>query len=242
MKKIGIVGGIAWPSTVEYYSGICRLAEQDFSGTHIPEMVIESLDMNRAVACVGTGEDAASWLRFDEYHRAALRRLESSGAQCALLASNTAHHRFAEIVRDIGIPVIDLFEAVAAECARIGARQVLVLGTATTMRSIRLRETFAAHGVEAAGPEDQCDRDLAVRIGEELQHGRGEGAAACIHGIARRAGERRFAAPPVVCLACTELPLAFPGLRERASFTLYGITYVNTAATHIAAAYAFAAA
>jgi aspartate/glutamate racemase len=56
MKKIGIVGGVAWLSTVEYYSEFCRRSEERWlrSGRPgppaTPEMSIESLDLNRAVS------------------------------------------------------------------------------------------------------------------------------------------------------------------------------------------------
>src|SRR5713101_3588503 len=154
MKKIGIVGGIAWLSTVDYYSELCRRSERWHLSKSLPglpstpEMSIESLDLNKAVSYLGTDDDEESWSRFDEYHRAALKRLEASGAEFALMASNSPHHRFAEIVRGVGIPVISIFEVVAKECARIEAKQVLLLGTALTMRSATLREVFAEHGVE----------------------------------------------------------------------------------------------
>ena len=244
MRKIGIVGGIAWPSTVEYYAGLCRLSEQRHrgmaGGPAMPEMAIESLDHKRAVACVGRDEDAGSWLRFDAYHRDALLRLEAAGADFALIASNTSHHRLAEIVRGVGIPVLSIFDAVAAECARIGAGEVLILGTATTMRSARLRESFAAHGVAAAGPADTALRAECIMLSEELQH-RGEvpGAAARLDAMVR-AGCVPRSAPPLVCLACTELPLAFPESKTLTVFEAGGVRYMNTTAVHIHAAFAYA--
>jgi aspartate racemase len=150
MKKIGIVGGVAWLSTVDYYSEICRR-----SVPSTPEMSIESLDLNKVVSYLGIDGDEESWSQFDDYHRAALQRLEASGAEFAVMASNTPHHRFASIVRGIGIPVINIFELVAKECARIEAREVLILGTDLTMRSSKFREEFAKYGVEAAGPRDE---------------------------------------------------------------------------------------
>jgi aspartate/glutamate racemase len=69
-------------------------------------MSIESLDVNKAISYFGTDEDETSWSQFDGYHRAALERLEASGADFALMASNTPHHRFASIVRGIRIPVL----------------------------------------------------------------------------------------------------------------------------------------
>lgn len=244
MKKIGIVGGIAWPSTAEYYSSICRLSEEHYwnqpGGPAMPEMVIESLDHSKAVAYRGTDGDAESWSRFDEYHHAALQRLETSGAGLALIASITSHHRFAEIVRGVGIPVIDVFEVVAKECALIKARQVLILGTATTMGSARFRETFAALGIEAGGPKDPDSRAQIIQLSEQLQHGQAESAAARISDIARTCCEQQFTDSPVLCLACTELPLAFPELKTLAMFEFDGMTYINSAAAHIEAAFDFA--
>ncbi|MGH2347110.1 MAG: aspartate/glutamate racemase family protein, partial [Chloroflexota bacterium] len=70
MKKIGIVGGVGWPSTVEYYTGICRQSERRHVTERlpgvpsIPEIYIESLDISKAVAYIGTDDDEASWDQF----------------------------------------------------------------------------------------------------------------------------------------------------------------------------------
>ena len=246
MKKIGIVGGVAWRSTVDYYSEICRRSEQwhlagNLQGVaSMPEMSIESLDLNKAVSYIGRDDDEESWSQFDDYHRAALKRLEASGADFALMASNTPHHRFAAIVRGTGIPVISIFDVVAKESARIGASEVLILGTALTMRSARFRADFAKYGVEAAGPRDDEARAMTVGLITELQFGELEGAAEQLGRIARLSFGRQFGAQPAVCLACTELALAFQEQRMLASFEYDGILYLNTTAIHIDAAFNFA--
>src|ERR1700685_3862277 len=170
MKKIGIVGGLAWLSTVEYYSTICRQSEERHLAEHLqgvpstPEMTIESLDLNKAVSYLGTDGDEESWSQFDEYHRTALQRVEACGADFAVMASNTPHHRFEAIVRGVWIPVISMLDVVAKESLRIGATKVLILGTALTMSSQRFREEFAKHGIEAAGPEDETTRSMTIRL------------------------------------------------------------------------------
>lgn len=248
MKKIGIVGGLAWPSTVDYYTELCRRAEERHAAAGraripaIPEIGIESLDLARAASLIGIDGDEASWSRFDEYHRDALRRLEAGRAAFALIASNTAHHRFDEIVRGVGIPVIHIWEETARECARLGTAQVLILGTDVTMRSARLSARFANHGIEAAGPDDDDARTRTADVIAELQAGRTEGAAGRIERIAKESFARQFASPPFVCLACTELPLAFPERKRLASFSDRGVTYINSSAAHIAAAFELAAA
>jgi aspartate racemase len=166
--------------------------------------------------------------------------LEVSGADFALMASNTPHHRFAAIVRGIGIPVISIFDVVAKESARIGASEVLILGTSLTMRSPGFRQEVAKYGVEAAGPNDETARAMTVELITELQLGKLDGAAERLGRIAKISFERQFKAQPVVCLACTELPLAFQEKKLLATFEYDGVLYINTTAAHINAAFDFA--
>ena len=243
MKKIGIVGGVAWPSTVDYYSEFCRrserwhLARNPQGVPSTPEMSIESLDLNRAVSYLGIDDDEESWSQFDDYHRAALERLEASGADFALVASNTPHHRFDTIVRGIRIPVISILEVVAKESARIRASEVLILGTALTMKSTKFREEFAKYGIEAAGPNDEAARVMTVELIRELQLGERDEAAERLGRIVKISSERQFTVQPVVCLACTELPLAFPAQKLLSTFEHDGVLYINSTAAHINAAF-----
>jgi len=248
MKKIGIVGGIAWPSTADYYSGICRRSEQwhlarnPQSVPSTPEMSIESLDVNKAISLLGIDDDEDSWTQFDDYHRSALKRLEMSGTDFALIASNTPHNRFSTIVRGIEIPVLSILDVVAKESARIGASEILILGTSVTMRSAKFREGFAKYGVEASGPRDEAARAMTAGLIAELQLGKLEGTAARLGKIVRLSFKERLRTRPVVCLACTELPLAFQEQKMHASFECDGILYLNSTALHIEAAFDLAVA
>ncbi|MGC2247649.1 MAG: aspartate/glutamate racemase family protein [Terriglobales bacterium] len=246
IKKIGIVGGVAWPSTVVYYSELCRRGDELRSARANAalafEMTIESLDLNRAISYWGRDDDEASWARFDEYHRDALKRLEASGVEVAAMASNTPHHRFDAIVRGIGIPVISIVDASAKAAARLGARAVLILGTPVTMRSAKFREGFAKHGLEARGPRDERARSMTEDLIRELQAGKTAGAAERLGKIARESFAAEFPGPPVVCLACTELPLAFVDEKVVAALEDAGVTYINTSAAHIDAVFEFAVA
>jgi aspartate racemase len=243
MKKIGIVGGVGWLSTVDYYSEICRRSERWHPANNAQgvqsmlEVSIESLDLYKAVSYLGVDGDEQSWFQFDLYHRAALQLLEASGAEFALMASNSPHHRFASIVRGVGIPVINIIEVTARESVRIGAAEVLLLGTQLTMRSSVFREEFARHGVHAAGPKDEETRAMTVELIADLQAGKLDGAAERLGKIAKRSFERKFKKPPLVCLACTELPLAFPEQKRLPTFEHDGVMYINTTAVHIEAAF-----
>lgn len=251
VKKIGIVGGMGWRATMDYYAEICRRTEEHHIARGIagppssPEMSIESLDLARALSWLGRDDDEGSWARFDDYHRAALRRLEAAGVEVALIASNTPHHRFREIVRGVGIPVVSIVEAAAKEAARVsarnGTRHLLLLGTALTMTSPKFRNEFAKQGIEAAGPAGDAERAATLEIIDELQHGHIQGMAERLGALARKAFTGQFRGSPLVSLACTDLPVAFPEMRSRASFEEAGVVYINTTAAHVDAVMKIAA-
>lgn len=243
MKKIGILGGLAWPSTAEYYAGICRLIEQRHAAEKLsgvapmPEMAIESLNVVKAASLFGNDGDEASWAAFDAYHRAGLQRLEHSGAEFAVIACNTAHHRFAAITRGVDMPVLNIIDVVAQACAWTSTTRVLILGTAPVMRSHVFRETFARHGIEAAAPRCDRDRRAILAVIEALQRDDIDRASKHIREIAIHAGAGSSKESTAVYLGCTELPLAFPEYRDAGVFAHYGIRYVNSTALHIHAAF-----
>lgn len=242
VKKIGIVGGVGWRSTMDYYSEICRRSEEWCLAPATPEISIESLDHTKAVVYLGSDHDEESWRQFDQYHRAALKRLEASGAEFALIASNTPHHRFAEIVREISIPVLNIFDEVAKTSARIGAKQVLILGTAQTMKSAVFRRAFAKYGIDAAGPNDETAGAMTIDLIAGLQLGKLDGSAERLGRIVAIEFEAQALAQPVVSLACTELTLLFQQQKMLATFEHDGVLYINNTAVHIDVAFDFAVA
>ncbi|MBS0432709.1 MAG: aspartate/glutamate racemase family protein [Proteobacteria bacterium] len=246
MKKIGIVGGIAWPSTVEYYAGLCRWSQarhRAHGGTTVapmPRISIESLDLAEVLACIG-GDDDASWSAFDALHRDALLRLQEGGADFAVIASNTPHHRFAQITRGVRMPVLGMPDVAAAACRVRGARRVLILGTATTMGSGAFRAAFARQGIDAVFPRRAADRKRIVAIIDALQREKTASAAARIAAIVTRALPHSPDTNSAVYLGCTELPLAFPDFRSLPQFDFRGVHYLNSTALHIRAAFDHAA-
>ena len=125
----------------------------------------------------------------------------------------------------IDIPVLSMSDAVARHCRLEGHREVLILGTALTMRCQVLRDTFTTQDIEASAPVDSDDLEAVLSLISKLQLGDSKGAAQ---------------SPPAVCLACTELPLAFPAHHDCAAFDSDGIRYVNSSVVHIESALSFA--
>ena len=240
MKKIGIVGGLAWPSTADYYRMICAGANAHFRAQGhgaplpTPPMAIEHLNMAQTRALRGR-PDGTGWEEFDAILRGALERLKASGCDFALIASNTPHARLAAVQQGLDFPVISIIEASANEAARLGRPKALVLGTAVTMRSDLYAQALGARGIEANArlPEDRIDA-IQRLIDEEFYAGATPAGRAELLAI-----YHKFASDPeatTILLACTELPLAFPDHADDASFGAHGFTFVNTSAAHVKAA------
>lgn len=239
MKKIGILGGVGWASTIDYYRAIAEGASRHFealghaSPLPIPPMTIESVTQARTRALRGTPGDEASWAGFDAVFRAALLTLEGAGCDFGIIASNTPHARLHAIRRGVTMPVLSIFDAAGAAAATTGARTTLVLGTAVTMQARDYAGALAAHGIAANDPlpEDQIARMQAM-----IDHDFHGGATATARDTLLAYCNDHARAGDAILLACTELPLAFPGHLDDAVFEAGGYLFVNPSAAHVAAA------
>jgi aspartate racemase len=108
------------------------------------------------------------------------------------------------------------------------------------MRSPRFREEFAKHGVAATGPSDEAVKAMAVELITDLQRGRVAGASERLGKIAKISFQPQFRDQRVVCLACTELPLALEKMKTLAIVERDGIVFINSTVVHINAAFNFA--
>ena len=246
MKKIGILGGLAWPTTVEYYKAICRLsqdhhADLDISGpSPMPEMCIESVNINYSYNQRGKVGDEDSWKNYDAYFNAALKRLEANGVDFAVIASNTPHNRFDSITSGLKIPIISIFDAVVDTCKFYGINEFILLGTEPTMNNGIFSEYFRRCGIDAIVPSDENVKRKVVELISELFKGESENGRSRMEQIINAAYEKRQIQRKAVCLACTELPLAFQGKEQLETFEENGVLYLNTAMIHANAAFRYA--
>ncbi len=238
MKKIGIIGGLAWPSTIEYYRLLCAKTNANFEARGAmpplptPRIVIESLDITETRRLRGAHGDEASWRDYDDLFRETFLRLTRAGAEVGLIASNTPHTRLAGISRDLPLALVSIVDATAALVGRLGARRALILGTPLTMRSDMYSDALAKRGVEIlARPTDDEIAELERLIDIDLYQGEINEAREQILRLSR--AHTTPNSGDVVCLACTELPLAFPEHRQDAHFDLAGVRFVNTAVAHV---------
>ena len=245
-KKIGIVGGVSWISTLEYYQALCEMSHRNKHGQKkdgpaaIPEMTIESLNISKSISLRGQPGNDDSWLEFEAYFRQALNRLEASDVDFAIIASNTPHNRFDQITEGVGIPVLNIFEEVAKTCVRNNIVNVLILGTEPTMCSQVFPNVLKKHGISGILPSMGNDQDKVISLIGLLQAEKNNRGSEQIQGLAARYLRASTDEPGAVCLSCTELSLAFPEHLNVPIFEINGITYMNTILIHAKAAFEYA--
>jgi aspartate racemase len=155
VKTIGIVGGIAPASTIEYYKYLIDAYRQKSPGGEYPSIVINSIDPRRMLGMM----DAGNLPGTVEYLVSALHVLANAGVDLALFGSNTPHLLFDEIRRQSPVSLISIVDATRDEALRRGLRRVGLLGTGFTMRATFYRDAFADAGILLVSP-DAADIDL----------------------------------------------------------------------------------
>ncbi len=159
MLTIGLLGGMSWESSAEYYRIANELVRERLGGLHSAECLLYSVDFAdiEAMQVSGRWDDAAERLA------AGAQALEAGGAELLLLCTNTMHKVADQVEQAVAIPFLHLGDATAAAVRRAGVHTVGLLGTAFTMEQNFYRDRLASHGLTVLVPEQE-DRDLVHRV------------------------------------------------------------------------------
>ena len=130
MKTLGIVGGIAPESTVDYYRRIIAQYRARTADGSYPPIVITSIDMQRMLGLI----DARKLLELTEYLLNEIIRLANADADVGLFASNTPHLVFDAIRERSPIPLVSIVEATCDNAKSLGSVRIGLLGTASPCR------------------------------------------------------------------------------------------------------------
>lgn len=154
IKTVGIVGGIAPESTIEYYRQIVAGYREHSRDGDYPSIIINSINLRRMIELVTANELAA----VANYVLEAIAKLARAGADFAVLASNTPHIVFDELRARSPLPLISIVEAAGAEAETLGLKRVALFGTRFTMRARFYPDVFAKAGIEIVLP-DEAEQD-----------------------------------------------------------------------------------
>jgi aspartate racemase len=160
MKTIGLIGGMSWESSLEYYRIINETVKERLGGLHSAKCVLYSVDFAEIEVLQHAG-------RWDEAAREmvkAAQSLERAGADFVVLCTNTMHKLAGEIEAGVNIPLLHIADATADAVKAAGISRVGLLGTRFTMEQDfykgRLTEK---HGLDVLIP-DEADRGLVHRV------------------------------------------------------------------------------
>ena len=201
-RVIGLIGGMSWESSAEYYRIINQAVRSRLGGVHSARVLMWSFDFGEieALQHAGRWDDAAA-LMAD-----AARRLERGGADFVLICTNTMHRMADQVQAAIGVPLLHIADPTAGRIKAAGLSRVGLLGTAFTMEQAFYKDRLADRfGLYVLVPGDE-DRAVVHRvIYNELVRGRVEPASRdAYRGVIARLVERGAEA---VILGCTEIML-----------------------------------
>ena len=160
MKTMGLIGGMSWESTVQYYQIINRTVNRRLGGFHSAKCVLYSVDF----AEVELLQHQGKWEDATRLMIEAARSVERAGAEFLVICTNTMHKMADDVQKKIGIPLLHIADATAETILSRGLRKVALLGTRFTMEEDFYRGRLSArHGLDVIIPTaDQ--RELVHRI------------------------------------------------------------------------------
>jgi aspartate racemase len=160
MKTIGLIGGMSWESSVEYYRLINQGVKQKLGGLHSAKSVMVSVDFAEIEAM----QTENRWAEAGDVLAAAARSLELAGADFVVLCTNTMHKLAGEIQASIQIPFLHIADA-TAECIRAaGLKRVGLLGTRYTMEEDFYKQRLVEkYGLAVLIPAED-ERKLVHRV------------------------------------------------------------------------------
>ncbi|WP_457632652.1 aspartate/glutamate racemase family protein [Oceanithermus desulfurans] len=201
MEIIGVLGGMSWPSTLEYYRLMNEAAQARLGPDRSAEILLYSLDWGR----IERLQHAGDWDALTEELITGARRLVLGGAGFLVIATNTMH-KVAEAVAAVsGLEVLHIADATARALREAGVGRAGLLGTRFTMEEPFMRERLEGWGLEVLVPPEE-DREAVHRIiYEELVQGVVRDASREVYrGVMARLAERGAGG---IVLGCTEIGL-----------------------------------
>jgi aspartate racemase len=220
---IGLIGGMSWESSAEYYRIINQLVRRELGGLHSARCLMWSFDFHE----IETLQHAGRWDEATPLLIEAARRLERGGADFFLLCTNTMHRMADEVAAAVGIPLLHIADATAERVRAQGIDVVGLLGTAFTMEQDfykgRLHSRF---GLKVLVPEAPDRAEVHRIIYDELVVGRIEARSRAVYrATIKRLIERGAQA---IILGCTEIMLLVK--REDSAVPLFDTTAIHAEA------------
>ncbi|MFW9936225.1 MAG: aspartate/glutamate racemase family protein [Candidatus Thorarchaeota archaeon] len=197
-KRIGILGGMSYKSTIKYYELILEKYYEKERNYHYPEIIIFSLNFQKLIdyELMGNKDE------YIKYLLGGIISLENSGADLIIMAANSPHAVFNELRTRTNVKILSIIEATAEKAKKEKVSRVLLLGIKFTMQSTFYQDHFKKLGIEVLTPREEEQDEIDKIIFDEL-----------VIGLFKEQSKKRIIEIinnyniEAVILGCTELPL-----------------------------------
>lgn len=202
MKTIGLLGGMSWESSIEYYRIINETIKERLGGLHSAQSLMYSVDF----ADIEKLQHAGDWNALTQAMINAAKLLEHGGADFLVICTNTMHRMAPEVSAAINMPLLHIADATADAIKAQKLNTVGLLGTRFTMEGDFYRGKLENdHGLKVLIPDDEGRETVRQIIYKELVQGiiREDSRKAYLDII----GDLQSRGAEGVILGCTEIPL-----------------------------------
>ena len=155
MKTIGMIGGMSWESSAEYYRMVNEEVKRQLGGLHSAKIILFSVDFNEVERCQSEGR----WDDAGEILGEAAYSLEKAGADFIVICTNTMHKVIDQVYQKTSLPILHIADETAAQIKKLGIKKVGLLGTKYTMEQDFYKSRIQSENIEVLIP-DEKDRDL----------------------------------------------------------------------------------
>ena len=162
--KIGILGGMSYESTIKYYAQILEKYYQKKQDYAYPEVVIFSLNFQRVID-LEHGNNKAEYV---DYLMEGIRSLENAGANFILMAANSPHAVYEDLIQLAKVPILSIVKATAEKAQRENLSKLLLLGIKFTMQSSFYQDFFAKLNMRIITPSEPEQDTINEIIFDEL--------------------------------------------------------------------------
>ncbi|EEK62206.1 MULTISPECIES: aspartate/glutamate racemase family protein [Bacillus] len=219
MKTIGLIGGMSWESTSEYYRIINEEIKERLGGLHSAKCLINSVDFEEIERCQSSG----NWDGAGEILGNAAYSLQKGGADFIIICTNTMHKVVGKIKAKIDIPVLHIADATAKEIKRKDIQKVGLLGTKYTMEQDFYKSRIEENNIKVIVPSEKNRKEINKVIYTEL----------CLGKIVSQSREyyKRVIEELVqkgaqgIILGCTEIGLLIK--QENVSVPIFDTTHIH---------------
>lgn len=201
MKTIGLIGGMSWESSIEYYRIINERVNRKLGGLHSAKIIMFSLNFYEIEQLQNQGR----WGEATDIIVNVSKKLENAGAELILICTNTMHMMANQVESNIKVPLLHITDVLAEEIKSKGLKKIGLLGTKFTMEQDFYKKILKDHGIEVIVPKED-ERTLVNKIiydelcvGKIIDSSR-QRLIIIIRELVKMGAEG-------IALACTELPL-----------------------------------